>query len=247
MRDSSPSAVKDLTEFLVEGEKPPASEWRLRMIRSEQCLSYAAWNERTREALLVDPKREDIDAYRAIHRELAGYLWLGVIDSHTHADHISAAAQMAEEFRTPLIMHVAAPSPRVHIRVAKSTLIPARAAPLRILATPGHTPDSITPIWGPFLFGGDTILFGDTGRDDLPGGSPACHYESVQTLKEVASAETIVLPGHDHRGGRASSWATQLRVNASLTQSREDFVREASAFEAPAPKLLKDSLRENFR
>ncbi len=239
--------VKRLDEILVSQEPRPGAEWELRAIQSEQCLSYVAWNTATKEALLVDPKGEDAEAYRSLYRELPGYLWLGIIDSHTHADHISIAAQLSEEFKAPLIMHTLAPSQRVHIRVARNTNIPSRAAPLQIFATPGHTKDSLTPIWGPFLFGGDTLLFGDTGRDDLPGGDAEDHYESLQTLKKVATPEMIVLPGHDHKGGRASSWATQLKENASLTQGREDFVRESNAFDAPAPKLLKKSLKENFK
>lgn len=241
------SEVKTLSELLEPNEPRPAGEWELRAIRSEQCLSYVAWNTKSKEALLIDPKEEDIEAYRTLHRELSDYLWLGVIDSHTHADHISVAALLSEEFKAPLIMHQLAPSERVHIRVARDTTLASHAAPLRIFATPGHTKDSLTPIWGPFLFGGDTLLFGDTGRDDLPGGDAEDHYESLQTLKNVARPEMIVLPGHDHKGGRASSWASQLQTNVSLTQSREDFVRESNAFDAPAPKLLKKSLKENFK
>jgi len=239
--------IKSLQEVLVPGEQRPSKEWKLRMIRSEQCLSYVAWNEESKEALLLDPKEEDVAAYRSLYRELKDYLWLGVIDSHTHADHVSVAAKMAEEFNAPLIMHTLAPSKKVQIRVAKNTAIPSRAGPLRFLATPGPTQDSLTVIWGPFLFGGDTPLFGDTGRDDLPGGDAEDHYESIQAIKEVATAEMVVLPGHDHKGGRASSWKTQLLVNSSLTQERSEFVRESNSFDAPAPKLLKKSLKENFK
>lgn len=239
--------IKTLESLLNAGEPRPSPEWQLKAVQSEQCLSYVAWNERTQEALVIDPKDEDIEAYRAIHHELKDYLWLGVIDSHTHADHVSIAAQLADEFHAPLIMHALAPSQRVQIRVAKNTSLPSRAAPVQLISTPGHTQDAITPIWGPFLFGGDTVLIGDTGRDDLPGGDAEDHYESIQVLKAIAKPEMIVLPGHDHKGGRASSWATQLKENPSLTQSREDFVRESMSFDAPAPKLLKKSLKENFK
>lgn len=239
--------VKTLNEILEPNEPRPLPEWQLRVIQSEQCLSYVAWNTRTREALVIDPKVEDLEAYRGLYRDLKDYLWLGVIDSHTHADHISIAAQLASEFKTPLIMHHSAPSQRVEIRIGKDTKLPSRSAPLQIISTPGHTQDSVTPIWGPFMFGGDTVLFGDTGRDDLPGGDATDHFESLQALKAIARPEMIVLPGHDHKGGRASSWATQLKVNSSLTQTREDFIRESEAFDAPAPDLLKKSLRENFK
>jgi glyoxylase-like metal-dependent hydrolase (beta-lactamase superfamily II) len=239
--------IKDIEKLLGDGESRPSREWQLKAIQSEQCLSYVAWNEATREALVIDPKEEDLEAYRTLARGLEGYLWLGVIDTHTHADHVSVAARLAHELSAPLIMHAKAPSPRVQIRVAQEVSLPARAAPVQLIPTPGHTQDSITPIWGPFLFGGDTILYGDTGRDDLPGGDSADHYESILAVKKHARPEMIVLPGHDHRGGRASSWATQLKVNSSLTQSREDFIRESNSFDAPAPALLKKSLRENFK
>lgn len=241
------TTTRDLKTLLTSGDQEPDSAWQVRAIQSDQCLSYVAWNEKTREALVVDPKDTDLAAYRALRGQLDGYVWLGVIDTHTHADHISCAADLAAELKTPLIMHAASPSARVDVRIARDTALPAHAAPVRILHTPGHTRDSITVLWGPFLFGGDTLLYGDSGRDDLPGGDAEAHYESLQSLKAVARPDTIVLPGHDHKGGRASTWATQLKLNASLLQSREDFVREAKAFDAPAPALLKESLRENFK
>lgn len=242
-----PTLKKPLKAILVPGESLPEGDWQLRAIQSDDCLSYIAWNARHREALVIDPKREDWDAYLEAARELQGYLWLGVIDTHTHADHVSAAAQLAAEIGAPLIMHSASPSQRVHLRVAHDTALAAHSGPIQIVITPGHTPDGVTVKWGPFLFGGDTVIFGDTGRDDLPGGSPSAHYESLQAIKKLAHPETILLPGHDHQGGRASSWATQLKLNTSLTQAREDFVRDAIAFDVAAPKLLKESLRENFK
>jgi glyoxylase-like metal-dependent hydrolase (beta-lactamase superfamily II) len=214
---------------------------------SDDCMSYVAWNTESREAVVIDPKRGDEAAYREIARTLKGYLWLAVIDTHTHADHVSCAPELAEELGAPLVMHERAITHRVHLRVGRAVDLPSHAAAIKVIPTPGHTPDSLTIVWGPFLFGGDTILYGDVGRDDLPGGSPTDHYESVQLLKKHVRDELIVLPGHDHKGGRASTWAEQLKVNGSLTQGREDFVREAAAFDAPAPALLKLSLRENFK
>jgi sulfur dioxygenase len=239
--------VRNIDQMLIEGERAPAAPWKGKAVQSEDCLSYIVWNELTREALIIDPKREDAAAYTNIVNELKNYRWLGVIDTHTHADHVSMAAELANNLRSPLIMHADSPSKKVDIRVSRSTTLSSAAGNLRFLMTPGHTQDSITVIWGPYLFGGDTILFGDVGRDDLPGGSPELHYESVQLLKAEATPELIILPGHDHKGGRASSWATQLKVNTSLTQARAEFISEAASFEAPAPRLLKESLRENFR
>lgn len=241
------ASVRNLNEVMPKDEPMPPASWQLRVIQSEECMSYVAWNTESKEALVVDPKKEDWEAYLSVARDLPGYTWLGVLDTHTHADHISIAADLAQKLGAPLIMHQQSPSQRIHLRVSRDTDLPARSSPVKVFQTPGHTGDSLTIFWGPYIFGGDTLLYGDTGRDDLPGGNPQAHYQSLVRLKEAAKPEMVLLPGHDNKGGRASSWATQLKINTSLTQSKEDFVRESSAFEAPAPKDLKVSLRENFK
>jgi len=239
--------IKALQDILLKGEITPENHWELRVIQSENCQSYVAWNTNTREAIIVDPKDTDDHAYHSIVATLPNYLWLAIIDTHTHADHISIASKLAKDLKAPLLMHERSPSRRVDIRVSRETEIPTHAGPLKIFLTPGHTQDSITVLWGPYLFGGDTVLYGDVGRDDLPGGDAGAHFDSVNHLKECILPNAIVLPGHDPKDGRASSWATQLKINSSLTQSRQEFIAEAEAFNAPAPKLLKESLKENFK
>jgi glyoxylase-like metal-dependent hydrolase (beta-lactamase superfamily II) len=144
-------------------------------------------------------------------------------------------------------MHERAPSRRIDLRLSRDTILSAASAPVKLLCTPGHTPDSVTVLWGPVILGADTLLYGDTGRDDLPGGDPAAHYDSLQKIKAHAKPNMVLLPGHDGEGGRASSWATQLQISPSLTQDHENFVREAGAYVGPSPKILKESLFENFK
>jgi sulfur dioxygenase len=222
--------------------------WNLQIFQSEECQSYLAWNHQTWEGLMIDPKANDLDAYLKWIKTLPELLWLGVIDTHTHADHISVGSELAKTLNTSYVMSHLSPSRRVQLRVCSDqACIASRAAPIRFLHTPGHTQDSLIVFWGPFLFGGDTVLFGDVGRDDLPEGNAESHFESLQKIKKRATQEQIFLPGHDCKGGQASSWKMQLSLNPSLTQNQEDFVREAQAFHAPAPKFFKESLRENFR
>lgn len=210
-------------------------------------MTYVAWNHQAHEAIVVDPVREDWASLIAVTGELVGYRFVAVIDTHTHADHVSCAADLANHLHAPLVQHQVSPSQRVHLRVSRDTHLSCAAAPLQLLTTPGHTADSITPIWGPFLFGGDTLLYGDTGRDDLPGGDPAVHWDSLQKIKAHVTPQTLLLAGHDGEGGRVTRWQTQLSINAGLTQSREVFAREAGAYIGPSPKLLKESLFENFK
>ena len=239
--------IKKFTEISVDPECEPNPIWQIRAINSDECLSYVAWNTATKEAVLIDPKRNDVEAYRTLAKELSGYLWIAVIDTHTHADHISIAADFARELSVPLVMHASSPSQRVTMRVTQKTHLATHSGDLIFIPTPGHTQDAMCVLWGPFLFTGDTLLFGDTGRDDLPGGDATAHFESIEILKKIATPKMMVLPGHDQKGGRASSWGMQLKVNPSLTQERESFIQEAGAYSGPAPQFLKESLKENFK
>ncbi len=238
--------IKDFKELVIDGTSIPQG-WRLQAVVNGDNMTYLVAHEGTREALVLDPMREDWDALVNLCQEYAGYRFLGVMDTHTHADHVSCAARLAEHLGVPLIMSEKSPSQRVQLRVSRDLVLQTAAGPLTILVAPGHAPDSLIPIWGPFLFAGDTLLHGDTGRDDLPGGDPEAHYETIRKLHAHAKRDTLILPGHDELGGRATSWKTQLELNASLTQDRETFVREAGSYSGPPPKALKESLFENFK
>jgi glyoxylase-like metal-dependent hydrolase (beta-lactamase superfamily II) len=239
--------IKTLKDLTSSENLPETGEWQVRAIHSDQCLSFIAWNEASQEALVVDPKREDESAYLTFQSQLTHYRWVAVIDTHTHADHVSLGALLAEKLKAPYVMHSLSPTHRAHLKVMQDAVIPTQAGPLRFLCTPGHTQDSMTVIWGPYVFAGDTVLFGDSGRDDLPTGDPQAHFESLQKLKSLLSLESILLPGHDYKGGRASSWSKQLQINSSLIQNQEEFVRDSLSFAAQAPEHLSESLRENFK
>jgi sulfur dioxygenase len=243
-----PTQIKHLNDIFESHDPLSLKHWDLRLIKSESCQSFIAWNSSTREALVIDPKLNDWDAYLKTQSELESYLWLGVIDTHTHADHISAAAKLAKHLNAPMFMNEHSQSSRISLKISsKDCALPSKAAPIHIFYTPGHTKDSIVVNWGPFLFTGDTVLNGDTGRDDLPGGDADSHFESLQKIKSFALPGMIFLPGHDSGGDTIGTWQTQLSKNASLTQTKEIFISESNAFEGPPPKLLKESLRENLK
>ncbi len=239
------TTVKQISEIIQDGATLPAG-WGGKVVINEDNLTYFVWNEGSREAIVIDPVLDDWETLVQVAREMRGYRFLFVMDTHTHADHVSCAAKLADHLRVSLVMHQQSPSQKPHLRICRDMEFPSAAATLRLLVTPGHTPDSITPIWGPFLFGSDVLLYGDTGRDDLPGGDPAAHWESLQKIKESATPDLIMLPGHDGKA-RASSWKTQLEINPALKQGKEVFMADGGAWVGPSPKLLKVSLYENFK
>ncbi len=239
--------IQNFTEIITDSAVRVDSQWQCQVIQSAECLSYVVSNSQTSEIIVIDPKKEDEEAYLRAIKEINNGKVIYVIDTHTHADHISCAARISEKFSAPLVMAQSALSKKVDIRICRSTSIYTQAGSIHCLLTPGHTVDGITLFWGPFLFTGDTILYGDTGRDDLPTGDPVAHYESLVEIKKYAKSEMIFFPGHENKGGRSSSWVTQLKVNSSLTQDRQAFIVEAGSFRGKSPEHLKEALFENLK
>jgi sulfur dioxygenase len=240
------TSLKTFESLRQDGSSLPGP-WELRVLVNEDNLAYLASNRQTREAIWVDPLKVDLELSVGISRELVDHRFVAVIDTHTHADHLSGAGELARSLHTPLVMHRNAPSSRVDLRVSQDTHLATAAGPLQLWVTPGHTWDGITPAWGPFVFTGDTVFYADTGRDDLPTGNPVEHFESLQKLKNRIHPDQLVLPGHDLEGGRFSNWATQLRINPALSQTLGQYLEDGGAWIGPPPKLLKESLLYNFK
>lgn len=239
--------VKKIDELIQDDAAIPPG-WRASAIVNDDNLTYVIWNEDSREAIVTDPMREDWKTLLSIaQNDLKSYRFTGVIDTHTHADHISCAAALANELNVPLIQHMRSPSQRIHLRICRDTVFQMAAAPMRFLTTPGHTEDGVTLLWGPFIVSGDTLLYGDTGRDDLPGGNAEAHWESLQKIKTFARPEMLMLPGHDLKGGRVSSWEYQLKISPALSQDKATFLKDGGAWTGPAPKHMEECLFENSK
>jgi glyoxylase-like metal-dependent hydrolase (beta-lactamase superfamily II) len=83
---------------------------------------------------------------------------------------------------------------------------------VRVIATPGHTSDSLSYLVGDAVFVGDSIFMPDSGtaRCDFPGGDPAVLYASIRRLYELPG-ETRVFVCHDYRpGGREARCETTI-------------------------------------
>ena len=108
-----------------------------------KCKTYLIGCEATGKVLLVDPLREKVErylgflAYHKLHLD-------GVLDTHTHADHRTGTFDLKELTETKVIMHRQAPAPYVDIHVEDGDTLLAGDVTVKILYTPGHTPDGIS-------------------------------------------------------------------------------------------------------
>lgn len=128
---------------------------------------------------------------------------------------------------------------------------------VRVLATPGHTNDSVSYLIGDALFVGDTLFMPDGGsaRCDFPGGSAARLYQSIQRLYALPD-QTRVFVCHDYApGGREfrceTSIGAQKAGNIHLREgiAQDEFVRVREARDATLdmPALILPSIQVNIR
>jgi glyoxylase-like metal-dependent hydrolase (beta-lactamase superfamily II) len=210
------------------------------------CQSYLVGCSDTLSAALIDPEISKIDHYRALARR-AGVRIRYVIDTHTHADHFSAAKQLAEMLNAPAVMHHASPAPYASLRLDDDDMLLVGNLRIRALHTPGHTRDSMCLLVEDRLFTGDTLLIGGTGRTDLPTGDPDQLYDSLFGKLLDLDPALMVFPAHDYKGRSHSTIGTEIADNPRLQKrERAEFTQMMRTLNLAAPSHLTEALRTNM-
>ncbi len=210
------------------------------------CQSYLIGCEASHGAVLIDPAGGQVDHYLGLAAR-AGVRIRYVIDTHTHADHFSAALELKQALGATVVMHAAAPAPFADLRVEDGQSLVVGELRLGILHTPGHTADSMCVVAPQAVFTGDTLLFGGTGRTDLPTGDPEQLYDSLFGKLLKLDPGTAIWPAHDYKGGQTSSLGDEIARNPRLQQrDRAAFVAMMRALDIAAPKHLTEALRTNM-
>jgi glyoxylase-like metal-dependent hydrolase (beta-lactamase superfamily II) len=200
-------------------------------------FTYLFIDESTRQAALIDPVREQLERDLSLIGELNVELRY-VLETHTHADHVTSAAALAE--RTGAVTcasELGAACAERHLRDGDELVLGATV--LRTLGTPGHTSDSLSFFVPGHVFTGDALFVRGTGRTDFQNGDPVALYESITNKLFALPGETLVWPGHDYRGHAVSSIGEERRYNPRLAgKSREEFAAIMRDLKLAPPKLL---------
>lgn len=197
------------------------------------------------QAALVDPVRERVEDYRRVlhQRDLALAM---IIETHTHADHLMFNRAIKDSFGVPYLMHRASPSPLVDRHLCHGDDIELGGEPIRVLHTPGHTPDSIALVMDGAVLTGDTLLIGGSGRTDFPGGDAGAQYDAVTGLLFELPDDTVVWPGHDYRGNTSTTIGDQKRANPRLAgTTRDQYVELMANLGLPFPQKIQQALQVN--
>lgn len=249
-------------------------------------ITYVVWDPSTRHAAIIDPVLDyDHRSGRASHRSadaILGFVadhdlsvqW--VLETHAHADHLSAAPYLKEKTGAPIgigeriteVQRTFAPvfglddvsgDGREFDRLFRDgDVFPLGGLQVKVLHTPGHTPACVSYRIGDAAFVGDTLFMPDygTARADFPGGDARTLYRSIQKLLALPPQTTLYLchdykaPGRDHYAWEttvADEKARNVHVGGGVDEDSFVAMREARDATLSAPTLLLPSLQVNIR
>jgi hydroxyacylglutathione hydrolase len=195
----------------------------------ENC--YIVQSTESREIVVIDPG--DAEEQIIKHIENLGGDLKYILLTHAHHDHVYAVSAIAEKFKVPFYLHsldkgLLKRAPLYAMSLDKRK-INAPQNPsyidneklyfggelIKCIHLPGHTAGSVCYLWGGAVFTGDTLLYEEVGRSDLPGGSSLLLDISIEKLKNILASEDIIFPGHNNcwMAKAASNWLALDSIN----------------------------------
>jgi len=211
-----------------------------------QCKSYLIADLESGEAAIVDPIDSNIDRYLAVlayHNLKLKF----VADTHTHADHRSACTAIRKLTKCQVMMHESSPQPSVDARYSDGDELSIGSIPVKVLHTPGHTPDSVSfYVNNDRVLTGDVILIQGTGRSDFAGGDASEQYDSITNKIFTLPDDTLLFPGHDYRGNTESTVGSEKATNPRIAgKTREEYIEIMDNLNLPLPERIQEVLQIN--
>lgn len=212
--------------------------------------TYVLASGRGREALIIDPVKEKLDDYLRLVAELDLKL-VRAIDTHTHADHITALGDLRDRTGCVTIMGQYTKAACVSQSIREGEVLDVDGVKLKALYTPGHTDESFSFVLGrdrpQAVFTGDVLLIRGSGRTDFQGGDPRKSWDSIVNKLFLLPDEVTLYPGHDYKGWTASSIGEERRSNPRIAGKTEaDYVAIMNGLNLPNPKLMDIAVPANL-
>jgi hydroxyacylglutathione hydrolase len=226
------------------------------------CAAYVFGCGGLGRCAVVDARMEDVDTYAAFAASKDMRI-TRVIDTHVHADHRSGGRALARQTGAQYCLHESADVSVPFTPLVDGQDIELGNTRVKVLHTPGHSPESIcllgtdlkrgTDPW--FVLTGDTLFVGAVGRPDLPGRArenAAELYTSLHAKLLTLPGDVESLPGHFSgslcgaglSGKPSSTIAFERRWNPMLSMDRDAFI-DALAHVPAKPAAMEDILAFN--
>ena len=202
------------------------------------------------EALLIDPVFEQARRDAALLREL-GLRLVATLDTHVHADHVTAAWLHRQRSGSRIMLGSAAGAQGADRLLGHGDKVAFGSRHLQVRPTPGHTSGCTSYVLDDqsMAFSGDALLIRGCGRTDFQQGDPAQLYASVHEQLFSLPPHCLIFPGHDYRGLTVTSVAEETRFNPRLggDASVSDFAGYMGQLGLAHPKLIDVAVPANLR
>jgi sulfur dioxygenase len=214
--------------------------------KTSSTYTYLLASRHGGEALLIDPVFEQTQRYLKLLEELDLKL-VKVVDTHVHADHVSAMGKLRDATRCITVMGEESPADVVSLRVRDNDKLSIEGVSLTALHTPGHTIESYSFLMGDRVFTGDTLLIRGTGRTDFQNGDPYDQYHSIFDRLLKLPDNTLVYPGHDYKGDTVSTIEEEKTWNPRLqVRSADEYAEIMNNLNLANPAMMDVAVPENL-
>jgi len=185
--------------------------------------TYIIADEATHEAAVVDSSFNADETMKILKAKNLTLKY--IISTHGHSDHTAGNVELQSALGGQVVVHRLS---RVdaQVKVEDNDVLHLGSVEIRVIFTPGHTPDGICLLVnGKKLPTGDTLFVGECGRTDLPGGNPRQMYDSLFQKLAKLGDEVEVYPGHDYGSNPSSTIGQEKKTNYTLQpRSLEEFI-----------------------
>eukprot|EP01080_Neovahlkampfia_damariscottae_P001805 gene1805-947_t len=220
--------------------------------QTSSTYTYILGCEETKEALLIDPVKENAERDSTLLKELK-LNPIYEIETHVHADHITGGSALRKIY--PDLKQVLSSDSGVTFKdglklVEDGEKIKFGKYELLVVKTPGHTNGCMSLIFkDEMAFTGDALFIRGCGRTDFQQGNSHSLYQSVQKLFKLLPDSCLVYPGHDYKGQTATTIGEEKEYNPRLNtkNSEEDFVKIMNELKLADPKLIDIAVPANLK
>ena len=210
---------------------------------TESCTyTYLLACEETRQAVLIDPVASETAKYI---KALQGLKLVYTLDTHVHADHITAASILREQYGSTSVIHRNSNVRCGDILVTHGCVLRVGHFDIEVIHTPGHTQACTSYKVNNMVFTGDALLIDGCGRTDFQHGSAETLYDSIHQHLFTLADDTIVYPGHDYKGRTSSTIFQEKNHNSRLTRSKSEFIDLMNNLNLPYPAKIDIALPAN--
>lgn len=210
--------------------------------------TYLIGDPAIKEAVFIDPVNTLVDEYLNLLNKYRLKLKYS-LETHAHADHITASGLLRQRTGAETGIGQACGAQYADHQLKGGVVLTfGQDEEIKVLATPGHTPGSVSYLWRDRVFTGDALLINGCGRTDFQGGDPGMLYDSVTQKLFTLPGETIVYPGHDYNGRWISSIEQERTCNGRLAgKTRAEFIEIMNNLNLPKPRRIDEAVPANRR